>query len=691
MQSSFQAHGLPVSDDPSLEAEADSHGAMAARGESIGRTSSAASTEGGSAQRKAVQAKLNMKHGYTEMRAWSQEAQILINNYDALVALLHELTTKGAHPVSPALKARVAAIQSFVTTLESTEITNDASVRMAKSQEVVAELQLGSALGHDLDAAIAALTPGGGAPATPRAPRPATPEEPEDKGTQHEALKGKGKREATTIASVEKKTPKKPDEPGDGALGTAGKDLKKELLSPEAAHIEGEHTLASDPNGKTVAKGEANLVALEGSGSITKTSKTSGAKGSTTLGGAKLEGSLHNTSNSSKIEGSADLRQGEASIGGEIASSSSRAKGSITVGDPKDKTKGSIVAEGSLDAHSSKTTAKASIGDGKGTLEASHDGADTIVAASVALNSAPLNMSLFGEKYVARVGAKLDGFIGAKHQEKLKLEVGLSGENAEAKLTGAEGIQIEPPSAGPVTPPPTAHASTPAPSTEHATPEHTTADTASKGGHGIEGSASGSASAFAGAKAKLTLAGELNWDKKAPDVYAAAAAGNAAHLLARWLPANVMSYIPTSYLPTLLNFVLPYVIGGAGPKKIVAGSLGGEASAGLGAELGFNADFEGGAITIGGKAGLTLGAGLAGDYKLTLGALEGMRALSVLFMKGFSSFSDSLQPGTPVLTWMGQQATTVRKNVHDYFEARKTDPTANYFSRKVAQAMASVI
>ena len=199
-------------------------------------------------------------------------------------------------------------------------------------------------------------------------------------------------------------------------------------------------------------------------------------------------------------------------------------------------------------------------------------------------------------------------------------------------------------------------------------------------GAGVEAGVSG----FAGARGLASAQGTLDWNKKSGEAYANEAAQHAANLLGMWLPSSMVGALPMDKVGVLLGHVLPAVLGAdAGDVLVVAATLKGMASAGVGADASLSGSFTGGVVHCHGGFGATLGLGVGGNLDVLLGAVDGMRLLGVMMMRGVHAVGEALKPVKQVGAWVAEKAAEVRAAVRAYCKAYARDPEHSWIVRKL--------
>ena len=153
---------------------------------------------------------------------------------------------------------------------------------------------------------------------------------------------------------------------------------------------------------------------------------------------------------------------------------------------------------------------------------------------------------------------------------------------------------------------------------------------------GVNVGVGGDLKAFAGAKAGVEVGAELRWLRNSSSHY-----GEMIKQYAKTMPGTwddmLVDKVPQELWPQLATLLV-----GTGKSKVMHASAGVEGSAGIGAEAKFAAGLNEGMIEVSGKVGGTFGLGGGVKTKIGLNAVDGVRLVGVLGMKGMNWLSEAI-------------------------------------------------
>ena len=179
---------------------------------------------------------------------------------------------------------------------------------------------------------------------------------------------------------------------------------------------------------------------------------------------------------------------------------------------------------------------------------------------------------------------------------------------------------------------------------------------------GVNVGVSGDLKAFAGAKAGVEIGAELRWMRNSASHY-----GEMLNQYAKSLPGTwddmLVDKIPTELWPQFANLLV-----GTGPSRVAYAKAGVEGSAGIGAEGKLNAGLKDGMIEVSGKIGATFGLGAGIKTNVGLHAVDGVRLIGVLGVKGMNWLTEAIPEAA---AWLDQVIDEIQVQTDNYLENEK--------------------
>ncbi len=173
---------------------------------------------------------------------------------------------------------------------------------------------------------------------------------------------------------------------------------------------------------------------------------------------------------------------------------------------------------------------------------------------------------------------------------------------------------------------------------------------------------SGGGKAFAGAKAGAEIGAKIRW-KRQPD-YTQLVKG-----FAKSLPGGFDDWL-VDKVPNDVWGQVAQVLIGTGRSDLVAAKAGVEASAGIGGEAKFGLSLKGGKINATGALSGTVGLGAGVNTNILLDAIDGVRFIGVLAMRGTEWLKDAIAEAAD---WYDQAIDIVQDEIDEYMEAEKDE------------------
>ena len=175
---------------------------------------------------------------------------------------------------------------------------------------------------------------------------------------------------------------------------------------------------------------------------------------------------------------------------------------------------------------------------------------------------------------------------------------------------------------------------------------------------------SGGGEAFAGAKAGVEIGTDLRWLRKDGSNYVSDFKDFVSSIPGR-LSRKLLEQLPESTWGKVAKLLI-----GTGTTQILYGGVGIEGSAGIGAKGSLGAKIEGGAIEVSAALGATFGVGGSAKTKLRLHAVDGVRFLGLMGLRGLNHLTQKVAAAR---RWVNTIVDKLKERFDAYLETKKDE------------------